>query len=361
MDLCLFVILNFAVFALNMIKVAINGFGRIGRIVFRQALLDFADKVDIVAINTSGSMDPEGWATLLRYDSTYRTFPKEVKVSEPQRARETGSLLIDGKLYPLLAERDPVKLPWFVYQPDVVIESTGVFRKAVDAEKHLTVGAEKVIISAPPKGDGIPLFVMGINEGRYKGERIISNGSCTTNCVAPIVKLVKDKFGIEQAALTTIHAYTSDQELIDGSHKDLHRARAAAMNIIPTETGAADSIVTLFPDLKGKFAGSSIRVPVACGSYSDLTFKITKKTTIDEVNSLFLKAASGKMKNILEVITEPLVSGDIIGNPASAVVDLNMTTVVADDFIQVGAWYDNEWAYARRLLEEAIYISKSKS
>ncbi|MGI5825923.1 MAG: type I glyceraldehyde-3-phosphate dehydrogenase [Patescibacteria group bacterium] len=341
-----------------MIKLAINGFGRIGRIVFRQALLDFADEIDVVAINTSGSMDPEGWATLLKHDSTYRTFPKEIKVSEPQGSRETGSLLIDGKLYPLLAEKDPVKLPWFVYQPDVVIESTGAFRKASDAEKHLTAGAGKVIISAPPKGDGAPIYLMGINENKYKGEKIISNSSCTTNCVAPIVKLIRDKFGIEQAALTTIHAYTSDQELIDGSHKDLHRARAAALNIIPTETGAADSVVALFPDLKGKFAGSSIRVPVACGSYSDLTFKINQKTTIDELNSLFMKAASKSLKGILGVTTEPLVSGDIIGNPLSCLVDLCMTTVVADDFIQVGAWYDNEWAYSRRLLEEAIYIAK---
>lgn len=341
-----------------MIKLAINGFGRIGRIVFRQALLDFADEIDVVAVNTSGSMDPEGWATLLKYDSTYRTFRKEIKVSEPQGSRETGSLLIDGKLYPLLAEKDPVKLPWFVYQPDVVIESTGVFRKAADAEKHLTAGANKVIISAPPKDKEIPIYLMGINEGRYKGERIISNGSCTTNCVAPIVKLIKDKFGIEQAALTTIHAYTSDQELIDGSHKDLHRARAAALNIIPTETGAADSVIALFPDLKGKFAGSSIRIPVACGSYSDLTFKINQKTTIDELNSLFMKAASKNLKGILGVTTEPLVSSDIIGNPNSCLVDLCMTTVVADDFIQIGAWYDNEWAYSRRLLEEAIYIAK---
>lgn len=322
----------------------------------RQALTDFADEIDVVAINTSGSMEPEGWATLLKYDSTYRTFPKEIKVSEPQKSRETGSLLIDGKLYPLLAEKDPVKLPWFVYQPDVVIESTGVFRKASDAEKHLTAGAKKVIISAPPKGDGVPIYLMGINENKYKGEKIISNGSCTTNCVAPIVKLIRDKFGIEQAALTTIHAYTSDQELIDGSHKDLHRARAAALNIIPTETGAADSVVALFPDLKGRFAGSSIRVPVACGSYSDLTFKINQKTTIDELNSLFTKAACKSLKGILGVTTEPLVSGDIIGNPLSCLVDLCMTTVVADDFIEVGAWYDNEWAYSRRLLEEALYI-----
>lgn len=341
-----------------MLKLAINGFGRIGRIVFRQAITDFKDKVDVVAINTSGSMETEGWTTLLKYDSVYRTFAKEVKAAEPQGAREIGSLLIDGTLYPLLAEKDPIKLPWFVYEPEVVIESTGVFREADEAEKHLKSGAKKVIISAPPKGEGIPIYLMGVNENKYQGEKIISNGSCTTNCVAPIVKLIKEKFGIEQAALTTIHAYTADQELVDGSHKDLHRARAAAQNIIPTETGAAESIVAVFPDLKGKFAGVAIRVPVICGSYSDLTFIISKKATIDELNSLFQKAALGKMKGILAVTTDPLVSGDVIGDSSSAIVDLNMTTVVADDFIQVGAWYDNEWAYAKRLLEEAIYIAE---
>jgi len=342
-----------------MLKLAINGFGRIGRIAFRQAVCDFSDQIEVVAINTSGSMEPEGWATLLKYDSVYRTFPKEVKVSEAQGAREIGSLLIDGNLYPLLAERELSKLPWFAYQPEVVIESTGVFRKAEEAEQHLKNGAGKVIVSAPPKGEGIPIFLMGVNEKQYRGEKIISNGSCTTNCVAPIVKLVKEKFGIEQAALTTIHAYTADQELVDGSHKDLHRARAAAQNIIPTETGAAESVIAVFPELLGKFAGTAIRVPVICGSYSDLTFKIGETATIDDLNSLFQKAAEGKMKEILAVTTEPLVSGDIIGNPASSIVDLNMTTVVADDLIQVGAWYDNEWAYARRLLEEAIYIAKS--
>lgn len=340
-----------------MIKLAINGFGRIGRIAFREALLNFGDKIEVVAINTSGSMETEGWATLLQYDSVYRTFPKEVKVAEAQGSREIGSLLVDGELYPLLAEKDPLKIPWFAYEPQVVIESTGVFRKAEEAEKHLKAGAPKVIISAPPKGEGVPIYLMGVNEGRYKGEKIISNGSCTTNCVAPIVKLVKEKFGIEQAALTTIHAYTADQELVDGSHKDLRRARAAGQNIIPTETGAAESVIAVFPELKGKFAGTAIRVPVICGSYSDLTFKIAKKANINELNSLFQKAASGKMKGILTVTTEPLVSSDIIGSEASCIVDLNMTTVVADDLIQVGAWYDNEWAYAKRLLEEAVYIS----
>lgn len=340
-----------------MVKIAINGFGRIGRLVLRQAILDFKNKVEIVAINTSGSMDTKGWATLLKYDSVYRTFSYGVKVAEAAGSREVGGLLVEGKTYPLLAEKEPLKLPWFVYKPEVVIESTGVFRTFNDSEKHLKAGAGKVIVSAPPKGPDVPIYLMGVNENRYKGEKIISNGSCTTNCVAPIVKLIKEKYGIEQASLTTIHAYTADQELVDGSHKDLHRARAAAQNIIPTETGAAESIVAVFPDLKGKFAGSAIRVPVICGSYSELTFKISQKATIDELNQLFQNAAETKMKGVLSVTTDPIVSGDIIGNSCSSIVDLNMTTVVADDFIQVGAWYDNEWAYARRLLEEAIYIA----
>lgn len=341
-----------------MVKIAINGFGRIGRLVFRQAVLDFKNELDVVAVNTSGSMDPWGWATLLKYDSVYRTFTKEIKVTEAQGSREVGGLQIEGKNYPLLAEKEPLRLPWFLYKPDVVIESTGIFRKFSDAENHLKAGAGKVIISAPPKGDDIPIYLMGVNDHKYKGEKIISNGSCTTNCVAPIVKLILEKYGIEEASLTTIHAYTADQELVDGSHKDLRRARAAALNIIPTETGAAQSVIAIFPQLKGKFAGAAIRVPVACGSYSDLIFKISQKTTIDELNQLFLGASENKMKGILAVTTDPIVSGDVIGNSASTIIDLNMTTVVSDDFIQVGSWYDNEYAYSRRLLEEAVYIAK---
>lgn len=341
-----------------MVKIAINGFGRIGRLVFRQALTDFKGKIEIVAINTSGSMEPAGWATLLKYDSVYRTFSLEVNTAEAKSSREVGALLVDKKTYPLLAEKEPLRLPWFLYRPDVVIESTGVFRTFNDGEKHLKAGAGKVIISAPPKDNQIPIYLMGVNENRYKGEKIISNGSCTTNCVAPVVKLVSENYGIQQASLTTIHAYTADQELVDGSHKDLHRARAAAQNIIPTETGAAESVIAVFPDLKGKFAGSAIRVPVVCGSYSELTFKINRKVTINDLNQLFLNASQIKMKDILSVTSDPIVSGDIIGNNSSAVIDLGMTTVVADDFIQVGAWYDNEWAYCRRLLEEAIFIAK---
>lgn len=342
-----------------MIKIAINGFGRIGRMAFRVAVLNHSKEVEVVAINTSGSMNAKDWAHLLKYDTVYGRFPKEVKVVEAGGAKEIGALEIEGKRYPILAERELLQIPWYSYKPDVVIESTGVFRQAQEAEKHLLVGAEKVIISAPPKGEGIPTYLMGVNIENYKKEKLISNSSCTTNCVAPIVKVIKQEFGISQAVLTTIHAYTADQEIVNGSHKDLRRARAAALNIIPTETGAAESVIAVFPDLKGKFAGTAIRIPVGCGSYSDLTFKLEKSVTIDDVNRTFQKAAEGKLKGILDLSYDPIVSSDIIGNPASAIIDMAMTTVVADDLIQIGAWYDNEMGYAHRLIEEAIFISKS--
>lgn len=325
---------------------------------FRVAVLNHPKDVEVVAINTSGSMDAAGWAYLLKYDTIYGHFPREIKVVEPAGAKEIGALEVEGKRYPILAERELLKIPWYDYQPQVVIESTGVFRKKEEVEKHLLIGAEKVIISAPPKGTDIPIYLIGVNADKYQGEKIVSNGSCTTNCVAPIVKIIKEEFGIAQAVLTTIHAYTADQELVDGSHKDLRRGRSAALNIIPTETGAAESVVAVFPDLQGRFAGTAIRVPVGCGSFSDLTFKLEKKVTIDAVNSAFQKAAEEKLKGILSLAYDPIVSSDIVGNPASAIIDMVMTTVVQEDFIQIGAWYDNEMAYAHRLVEEAILISK---
>lgn len=326
--------------------------------VFRTALLHHKKDIQVVAVNTSGSMEAAGWAHLLKYDTVFGRFPLEVKVVEAGGSREIGAFEIESKRYPILAERDLIKIPWFSYEPQVVIESTGVFRSYKEAEKHLLVGAEKVIISAPPKGEGIPLYLVGINAHKYQGEKVISNGSCTTNCVAPIVKVVNDNFGITQAVLTTIHAYTADQELVDGSHKDWRRGRAAALNIIPTETGAAESVVAVFPGLKGKFAGTAIRVPVGCGSFSDLTFKLEKSVTIDEVNSAFQRAAEEKLKGILSLNYDQIVSSDVIGSPASAIIDMAMTTVVAEDLIQIGAWYDNEIGYAHRLLEEAILIAK---
>ena len=341
-----------------MVKLAINGFGRIGRLAFRVAVLNHLKEAEVVAINTSGSMDAAGWAYLLKYDTIFGRFPREIKAVEPSGPKEIGALEIEGRRYPILAEKDLLKIPWYTYQPQVVLESTGVFRSLAESQKHLLVGAEKVIISAPPKDKEIPIYLVGVNLHRYRGEKIISNGSCTTNCVAPVVKVIKDEFGIGQAVLTTIHAYTADQELVDGSHKDLRRGRSAGLNIIPTETGAAESVVAVFPDLKGKFAGTAIRVPVGCGSFSDLTFKLEKKVTVDAVNRAFQKAAEGKLKEILSLAYDPIVSSDIVGNPASAIVDMAMTNVVEEDFIQIGVWYDNEMAYAHRLVEEAILIGK---
>ncbi|HNP89053.1 MAG: Glyceraldehyde-3-phosphate dehydrogenase [Microgenomates group bacterium ADurb.Bin219] len=341
-----------------MVRISINGFGRIGRLAFRVAVLNHLKEAEVVAINTSGSMDAAGWAYLLKYDTIYGRFPREIKVVEPAGSKEIGALEIEGRRYPILAEKDLLKIPWYTYQPQVVLEATGVFRSWPEAEKHLLVGAEKVIISAPPKSKEIPIYLVGVNLHRYRGEKIISNGSCTTNCVAPVVKVIKDEFGIGQAVLTTIHAYTADQELVDGSHKDLRRGRSAALNIIPTETGAAESVVAIFPDLKGKFAGTAIRVPVGCGSFSDLTFKLEKKVTVDAVNRAFQKAAEEKLKEILSLAYDPIVSSDIVGNSASAIVDMAMTNVVEEDFIQIGVWYDNEMAYAHRLVEEAIVIGK---
>jgi len=341
-----------------MIRIAINGFGRIGRVTLRAALTRYPREVEVVAINTSGSLDAAGWAHLLKYDSVYGKFEKEVEVLEAEGAKEIGRLKIEDKSYPVLAQKEPEKIPWKDYTPEVVIESTGVFRDKESAGKHLAAGAGKVIISAPPRALTVPMYLMGVNEGKYKGELIISNGSCTTNCAAPVVKLIQDYFGIEEAAMTTIHAYTADQELVDGSHKDLRRARAAALNIIPTSTGAAESVVAIFPQLQGRFSGAAIRVPVACGSFTDFTFKLKAKTNIDRLNKLFADAAGGAMKGILAVSYEPLVSSDIIGHPASCIIDSSLTEVISDDLVKVGAWYDNEWGYGCRLIELAMVISK---
>jgi len=340
-----------------MTRIAINGFGRTGRAAFRAALTRYNQEVEVVAINTSGSMEAKGWAHLLKYDSVYGKFEKSVVAIEPEGAAEIGRFLIDGREYPVLAEREPEKIPWLEYSPEVVIESTGVFRDEESAGQHLKAGAKKVIISAPPKSPRVPTYLMGVNEGDYQGELVISNGSCTTNCVAPIVKLFEDFSGIEEAVMTTIHAYTADQELVDGSHPDLRRGRAAALNIIPTSTGAAESVIALFPKLAGRFSGAAIRVPVACGSFTDFTFKLKQKITINQVNRIFEDAASGAMKGILEVAYEPLVSSDIIGNSASAVIDAAYTEVIRGDFVKVGAWYDNEWAYSCRLVELAKHIA----
>lgn len=339
------------------IPVAINGFGRIGRVAFRAWWESYQEEVEIVAINTSGSMSAEGWAHLLKYDSVFHRFPAQVAAGEPRFGKEIGRLIVGGKEFPLLGERDPKKIRWKDYQVEVVLECTGVFLDC-SAEAHFKGGAKKVIISAPPKDSSIPVFLRGVNEERYQGESLISNGSCTTNCVAPLIKLIDQEFGFEECVMITIHGYTSSQNIVDGSHKDLRRARAGGINIVPTGTGAARAVEAAYPEVQGRFAATAVRVPVVCGSYAELVFKLKKKTTADEVNKVITEAAAGKLAGIIKVSYEPLVSTDIIGNSASAVVDLPLTQVVSDDMVHLGAWYDNEYGYSCRLIEMAQWVAK---
>lgn len=354
-----------------MVRVGINGFGRIGRIAFRIWLLKHTSEMEITAINTSGSMDTSGWAHLVNYDTMYRRFEKPVGSEEVKKAKEVtaaleegkdvdpliGYLKADGKKIPLLAQRDPAKIPWKDYGVDVVIESTGKFTSEADAKKHALGGAKRVVISAPTKGGNVGTYVIGVNE--YKGDaEIINNASCTTNCVAPVAAVIHSAFGIEKALMTTVHSYTDDQNLQDNSHKDLRRARAAAENIIPTTTGAALATTETIPELKGLFDGMSLRVPTATGSISDFTFLLKKDVTVEQVNNSLKRAVEENAiyKGILAVSEEPLVSSDIIGRSESAIVDLALTQVVAGNLVKVFAWYDNEWGYANRLVEQVIRV-----
>ena len=349
-----------------MVKVGINGFGRIGRLAFRIAVAKHADGVGIVAINTSGSMNVEGWAHLVNYDTMYREFKIKVKSEQVKEAKDAtdkdpliGYLKFDSKKIPVLAQRDPEKIPWGKYEADVVIESTGRFTTEADAKKHAKAGAKRVVISAPSKGGNVGTYVLGVNEADKSAE-VISNASCTTNCVAPIAAVIHGAFGVEKALMTTIHGYTDDQRLQDNSHKDLRRARAAAENIIPTTTGAAKATTETIPELKGLFDGRALRVPVATGSITDFTFVLKKKVTVEEINEAFKKAANENAlyKGILAVTEEPLVSSDIIGRDESAIVDLGLTQVVGDNLVKVFAWYDNEWGYANRLVEQVMRVGQ---
>ncbi|MBI4136846.1 aldehyde dehydrogenase [Candidatus Roizmanbacteria bacterium] len=333
-------------------NIAINGFGRIGRLALRAALLHYPE-VTITAVNTSGSMDIHGWAMLLKYDTTYGIFQKEIKVNGPEKDKEIGSIEVDGKKIPFLAFRNPEEIPWGAFGTETVLESTGVFRTRVEAEKHLKGGAKHVLISAPPKGGDIKMVMKSLNEFEAKGETVVSNCSCTTYSAAPVIKTVLSHFGIEKMSLTTIHAYTSDQRLLDNSHKDLRRARSAAQNIIPTSSGSAEAIIGIMPELKGKFESSAVRVPVATGSLSDHTFIVSKPVTVEEINNVFIKESEGQFKGVMVVTRDPIVSSDIIGNSASAIVDLSLTSVVDGNLLKVYSWYDNEWAYACRLVEVA--------
>lgn len=352
-----------------MTRIAINGFGRIGRTTTRVLASKHAHEVELVAINTSGSMNASGWAYLLQYDTAYRKFELDVKATDlkdPKEATDVdpviGQLLIEGmpSPIPVLAQRDPAKLPWKNYQVDVVIESTGAFTSKEKAKAHLDAGAKRVLISAPPKGGGIGTYVLGVNA--YKDGAIAANASCTTNCVAPVAAILHSRFGVEKAALLTVHGYTDDQNLQDNSHKDLRRARAAAANLVPTTTGAAISVTETIPELKGLFDGIAIRAPVITGSISDITCLLKRNVTAEEVNQAFIDAIKNPpWEGIVAVTDEPLVSSDIIGRPESAIVDLGLTQVIGGNLVKVLAWYDNEYGYCNRLIEQAIAIGKTLS
>ena len=331
-----------------MLKVAINGFGRIGRLALRVGLAKHKDKMEFVAINTSGRTDAAGWAQLFVFDSIYGRYQGKVSV-------EGDNLLVDGVKIPLLSELDPLKLPWKKLGVDLVLECTGKFRKPEEAEAHLKAGAKKMLLSAPPKGDTIGTYLVGVNDDQLKDETMFSNASCTTNCVGPVTKVMVEKFGVKKAAMTTVHAYTSDQRLHDNSHKDLRRARNAALNMIPTSTGAAVSTGKVIKELNGLFDGISIRVPIAVGSIADFTFLTKVKTTPEAVNQALSDAANGNLKGILEVTDKPLVSSDVIGRECSALVDLQLTKVIDGDLVKVFAWYDNEWGFVVRMMELALH------
>jgi len=330
-------------------RVAINGFGRIGRITLRVALGEKTD-LDFVAVNDL--VDAKTLAYLFKYDSIHGTYQGEVKA-------EGDSIIIDGKKIKVCSERNPASLPWKEMGVDIVIESTGLFRSKEQAASHLQAGAKKVIISAPAKG-AVPTIVMGVNEGTYRPAQddIVSNASCTTNCLVPIVKVLIDNFGIKHALMTTIHSYTNDQALLDAPHKDLRRARAAALSMIPTSTGAAVAAGKVIPELEGKIDGLAIRVPTPDVSLVDLVAEVKKETTVDEVNLALRKASQGSLKGILKYSSEPLVSHDFTTDSASAIVDADYTYVIEGTLVKVLGWYDNEWGYSCRIIDLAEYMIK---
>ncbi|WP_026361306.1 type I glyceraldehyde-3-phosphate dehydrogenase [Amycolatopsis nigrescens] len=322
------------------VRVGVNGFGRIGRNFFRAVQAGGHD-IEVVAFNDLG--DVATMAHLLKYDTILGRFPGEVSVSDE-------GIVVDGKTIKALAERDPANLPWGELGVDVVVESTGFFTKAEAAKAHLAGGAKKVIISAPASGEDLTV-VLGVNEDKYDGSQaIISNASCTTNCLGPLAKVLHDAFGIEHGLMTTIHAYTQDQNLQDAPHKDLRRARNAAVNVVPASTGAAKAIGLVLPDLLGKLDGFAFRVPVPTGSATDLTVKLKKTATVEEINAAYQAAADGPLKGILRYNTDPIVSSDIVTDPASCIYDAPLTKVIGDQ-VKVVGWYDNEWGYSNRLAD----------
>ncbi|WP_409492478.1 type I glyceraldehyde-3-phosphate dehydrogenase [Amycolatopsis sp. cmx-11-12] len=322
------------------VRVGVNGFGRIGRNFFR-AVQAAGHDIEVVAFNDLG--DVATMAHLLKYDSILGRFPGEVSVSDE-------GIVVDGKTIKALAERDPANLPWGDLGVDVVVESTGFFTNADAAKAHLAGGAKKVIISAPAKGEDLTV-VLGVNDDKYDGsQNIISNASCTTNCLGPLAKVLQDSFGIEQGLMTTIHAYTQDQNLQDAPHKDLRRARAAALNIVPTSTGAAKAIGLVLPELQGKLDGYALRVPIPTGSATDLTVTLTKSATLEEINAAYKAAAEGPLAGVLRYNEDPIVSADIVTDPASCIYDAPLTKVIGNQ-VKVIGWYDNEWGYSNRLAD----------
>ena len=332
-----------------MTRIGINGFGRIGRNYLRAALAQNSD-LEIVAVNDLS--DPKSLAHLLKYDSVGGRLDAAVSV-------DGDSIVVNGKSIKVLGERDPAKIDWAGLGVEVVIESTGFFTNADDARKHIQAGAKKVIISAPATGEDAT-FVIGVNEHLYEPENhhVISNASCTTNCLAPLAKVFMDNFGIKNGLMTTIHAYTADQNLQDGPHQDLRRARAAAINIVPSTTGAAKALGVVIPELKGKLDGFALRVPIPTGSITDLTLVSEKTVTVEEINAAYKKAAEGELKGILMYTEDPLVSSDIVGDPHSSIYDSGLVRVI-DNTVKLSSWYDNEWGYSNRLVElTALVASK---
>lgn len=335
------------------IKVGINGFGRIGRQVYKAIYEEYQGVLDVEAVNDL--MDVKTNAHLLKYDSTYGRFPGEVEVRD-------DDIYVDGEKLKSYAQRDPSQLPWGDLGVDIVLECTGIFRDREKASAHLSAGAKKVLISAPGKGMDAT-FCLGVNEETYEPDNhhVISNASCTTNCLAPVARVLNDQFGVKRALMSTIHAYTNGQQILDMAYKDLRRARSAGINIIPTTTGAAKAVSLVIPELDGRFDGMAFRVPVVTVSVVDLTAELERDTTIEELNATFKAAAEGEgwLGRVLDYTEEPLVSTDFIGNPHSSTVDAPSTQVIGGNLVKVVSWYDNEWGYASRLADLAAFVAES--
>ena len=330
------------------IKVGINGFGRIGRMVFKIML----EKGGFEVTTINDLTDAKTLAHLLKYDSTHGRFNGEVKAKDK-------SIVVNGKEIEILSVKDPSQLPWGKEGAEVIVESTGVFREREKIALHLKAGAKKVILTVPAKDEIDNMIVLGVNEEALRpSDKIVSNASCTTNCLAPMVKVLEDSFGVERGLMTTIHAYTTDQRILDLPHKDLRRARAAAENTIPTTTGAAKAVGKIIPQLKGKINGMAVRVPVKCGSLTDFVAVLKKKVTVEDINSAFKEVAAGSLKGILEYTEDPIVSTDIIGNPHSCIFDSQATMVITDNLVKAVGWYDNEWGYSSRVVDLIGLLAK---